>query len=78
MWYRDITIAQAEEYSKYGYDLICDGDSKLIKYGTRCNHCNEYFISGKLSYICDDCKRIIKAYKEKSNREPYEISMGGD
>ena len=34
MWYRDITIEQAEESSKYGYSMICDGDSKSIKYET--------------------------------------------
>lgn len=51
-----MTIEQAIESYKFGFNIICDGDSHDFSYGTNCNHCGKYFTSRKLDVYCKLCK----------------------
>jgi hypothetical protein len=53
----DLTIHEAEEISKYGFDVSYDRDREKFIYGTTCNHCGKYFWNDDIETYCTDCRR---------------------
>lgn len=53
-----ITLEEAIETYKFGFDITYDVDSHIILYGTKCNRCGEYFTGKKIDVYCDKCKNI--------------------
>ena len=61
-----MTIQEAEESTKFGFNVTYDGDNHCILYGTECNRCGEYFESKIIGVYCDKC---INEWKEGLNKD---------
>lgn len=51
-----MTLESAIKSYKYGYSVTYDADNHKTLYGTKCNHCGEYFENEKIDYYCTECK----------------------